>query len=151
MNGYYTETGFSYQSQINLGIVISRRGGGLLAPTINDVANLSLEVIGSRLADLIRRSRSGKLYSSEIDKPTLTITSLGENGVDSVFGVIHHPQVALIGAGRIRDRPWVENDMIGAIPIMTLSLSGDHRVSDGHRGGKFLNCIATALQKPENL
>jgi pyruvate dehydrogenase E2 component (dihydrolipoamide acetyltransferase) len=81
----------------------------------------------------------------------LTVTQLGEQGVETVFGVIYPPQVALVGFGRIVERPWVEAGEVRVVPCVNASLAADHRVSDGHAGGLFLSEIARLLQAPETL
>lgn len=94
---------------------------------------------------------AGSLRSSEMSDPTITVTNLGDLGVESVFGVVYPPQVALVGFGRVAERPWADSGMLGARPCVTATLSADHRVSDGHRGGRFLAEIDRLLQKPEDL
>ena len=150
-NGFYKDGGFQRQSDINLGMIISLRGGGLVAPGITAVDSASIPEIMSRLRDLIERGRRGKLRSSEITSPTVTISSLGEQGVDVVYGVIYPPQVALIGLSGIRERPWAESGMVGAAHVLTITMSADHRVSDGHIGSRFLNRVSELLQNPEAL
>jgi pyruvate dehydrogenase E2 component (dihydrolipoamide acetyltransferase) len=103
------------------------------------------------LRDLVKRVRAGVLRSSEIADATITVTSLGDEGVESVFGVIYPPQVALVGFGKIVERPWASGAMVGARPVMMASLSGDYRASDGHRGALFPNTIERLLQEPEKL
>ena len=150
-NGFYKDGAFLRQSEINLGMIISLRGGGLVAPGITAVDAATVPEIMSRLRDLIERGRRGKLRSSEITSPTVTISSLGEQGVDVVYGVIYPPQVALIGLGGIRERPWAESGMVGAALLLTITISADHRVSDGHLGSRLLNRISELLQNPEAL
>lgn len=150
-NGFYKDGAFLRQSEINLGMIISLRGGGLVAPGITAVDAATVPEIMSRLRDLIERGRRGKLRSSEITSPTVTISSLGEQGVDVVYGVIYPPQVALIGLGGIRERPWAESGMVGAAHLLTITISADHRVSDGHLGSRLLNRISELLQNPEAL
>ena len=101
--------------------------------------------------DLVQRARSGGLRSSELSDPTITVTSLGEQGVESVFGVIFPPQVAIVGFGKIVERPWVAGGQLVARPVVTATLSADHRVSDGHRGGLFLAAVDRLLQEPQRL
>jgi pyruvate dehydrogenase E2 component (dihydrolipoamide acetyltransferase) len=103
------------------------------------------------LRDLVSRTRDGRLKSSEMSDPTITVTNLGEQGVGSVLGVIYPPQVALVGFGKIIERPWAESGMVGVRPAVTMSLSADHRASDGHRGAMFLSAIDRLLQKAEEL
>lgn len=103
------------------------------------------------LQDLVKRARAGSLRSSELSDPTITVTSLGEQGVETVFGVIYPPQVALVGFGKVVERPWVAEGKIVPRPIVTATLSADHRVTDGHRGGIFLAAIERLLQEPGQL
>ena len=103
------------------------------------------------LRDLVRRARSGGLRSSELSDPTITVTSLGEQGVETVFGIIYPPQVAIVGFGKVVERPWVVEGRIVARPVLAATLSADHRVSDGHRGGLFLAAVDRLLQEPGRL
>ena len=103
------------------------------------------------LADLVRRARAGSLRSSEMSDPTITVTQLGDQGVESVFGVIYPPQVAIVGFGRIAERPWAQDGWLRALPVVTATLSADHRVSDGHRGALFLAELRERLQQPATL
>jgi pyruvate dehydrogenase E2 component (dihydrolipoamide acetyltransferase) len=101
--------------------------------------------------DLVQRARTGGLRSSELSDPTITITSLGEQGVESVFGIIYPPQVAIVGFGKIVERPWSVQGQVVSRPLITATLAGDHRVSDGHRGGLFLAAVERRLQEPGRL
>jgi pyruvate dehydrogenase E2 component (dihydrolipoamide acetyltransferase) len=103
------------------------------------------------LLDLVQRTRAGVLRSSEVADATITVTNLGDQGVETVFGVIYPPQVALVGFGRVVERPWAADGVVGSRPVMTASLSADHRASDGHRGARFLTAIDQLLQAPEKL
>jgi pyruvate dehydrogenase E2 component (dihydrolipoamide acetyltransferase) len=136
---------------VHVGVAISLRGGGLVAPALHDTAGQSLGDLMRRFRDLVLRARSGGLRSSELSDPTITITSLGEQGVESVFGVIFPPQVAIVGFGKIVERPWAVGGQIVARPLVTATLSADHRVSDGHRGGLFLAAVDRLLQEPSLL
>ncbi len=151
LNGHYTGTGFTPSEQINLGMAIHLRAGGLVAPAVLDAATLSLPELMLRLQDLVKRARSRGLRASEIGGATATVTALGGRGVDTVFGVIHPPQVAMIGVGRVRPRPLVVGDALAIRPAVDVSLAADHRVCDGHMGALFLNEIDSQLQQPEAL
>ncbi len=151
VNGYYTERGFEPSSTVNLGVAISLRGGGLVAPAILDASNKPLGDLMRELTGLVQRARAGRLRASEMASSTLTVTNLGELGVDFVYGVIYPPQVALVGFGRVVEKPWAERGMLGVRPVITATLAADHRVSDGHRGGIFLATINRLLQEPEHL
>ena len=151
LNGYYRDGAFVAGDGIHLGVAISLRQGGLIAPSIHDVDKLGLDELMRRLTDLVARARALTLRSSEMSDATLTVTNLGDQGVDVVHGVIYPPQVALVGFGRITDRPWIDEGRVVIAPIVTASLAADHRASDGHRGALFLNQLARVLHEPEQL
>jgi pyruvate dehydrogenase E2 component (dihydrolipoamide acetyltransferase) len=136
---------------IHVGVAISLRGGGLVAPALHDTDRQSLGDLMRSFRDLVRRARAGGLRSSELSDPTITVTSLGEQGVESVFGVIFLPQVAIVGFGKIVERPWSVAGQIVSRPVVTATLSADHRVSDGHRGSLFLAAVDRLLQEPGRL
>jgi pyruvate dehydrogenase E2 component (dihydrolipoamide acetyltransferase) len=151
LNGTFRDGAFVAAERINLGVAISLRHGGLIAPALLDAGTKPLTQLMQELTDLVQRTRAGSLKSSELSEATITVTNLGDQGTQSVFGVIYPPQVALIGFGRISERPWAEPGGIQALPVITASLSADHRVSDGHRGALFLRDLAEQLQHPEEL
>jgi len=103
------------------------------------------------LSDLIQRARSGALRSSELTDATVTVTNLGEQGVETVYGVIYPPQVALVGFGKVSARPWAVDDRIEVRRTVHATLSADHRASVGHRGASFLGALERLLQEPEKL
>jgi pyruvate dehydrogenase E2 component (dihydrolipoamide acetyltransferase) len=138
-------------TEIHVGVAISLRGGGLVAPALHHTDRRGLDELMKDFRDLVQRARAGSLRSSELSDPTITVTSLGEQGVEAVFGIIYPPQVALVGFGKITERPWSSGGQIVSRPAVTATLSGDHRVSDGHRGGLFLAAIDRLLQEPEKL
>jgi pyruvate dehydrogenase E2 component (dihydrolipoamide acetyltransferase) len=150
-NGFFTGEGFQPGAGIHLGTAIAIRGGGLVAPAIRDADQLSLDALMARLRDVVARARTGALRSSELSDPTITVTSLGERGVETVFGVIYPPQVALVGFGTPVERPWVVAGEVVARRVLTATLAADHRVSDGHRGALLLADIDRWLQSPETL
>jgi pyruvate dehydrogenase E2 component (dihydrolipoamide acetyltransferase) len=151
VNGFFVDGAFHPADAVHLGVAISLRQGGLVAPALHDVADRPLEVLMRDLADLVRRARAGSLRSSEMSDPTLTVTNLGDTGVEAVYGVIYPPQVALVGFGRVAERPWIEEGRITAMPALTATLAADHRVSDGHRGAQFLARLRDLLQQPQRL
>ena len=151
LNGYWIDGSFKPGSGIHVGSAISLRGGGLVAPALRDADQADLTTLMHTLQDVVARARAGSLRSSEFSDPTITVTNLGDQGVESTFGIIYPPQVALVGFGRISQRPWVGSATIEARPLLTATLSADHRASDGHRGGVFLTAIERLLQVPEKL
>jgi pyruvate dehydrogenase E2 component (dihydrolipoamide acetyltransferase) len=151
LNGYWTDGGFRQGAGIHIGCAISLRGGGLVAPALHDADRADLATLMRKLQDLVARARAGSLKSSELADPTITVTNLGEQGVESTFGIIYPPQVAIVGFGRISDRPWIGSGRVEVRPVLTATLSGDHRATDGHRGGLFLTRVDRLLQSPEKL
>ena len=144
--------GQAVQSQaIHVGVAISLRQGGLVAPALHNTDQLSRDELMGNLMDLVKRARAGSLRSSELSDPTITVTSLGEQGVETVFGVIYPPQVALVGFGKVVERPWVVEKQVVSRPVITATLSADHRVTDGHRGGLFLAAVDRLIQEPARL
>jgi pyruvate dehydrogenase E2 component (dihydrolipoamide acetyltransferase) len=151
LNGFWEDGAFRPGEAVHLGVAVSLRGGGLIAPAIHDAAGKSLGELMAALRDLVRRTRAGSLRSSEMSDPTVTVTNLGDQGVETVFGVIYPPQVALVGLGTVTEKPWAENGMLGVRPVLTATLSADHRATDGHRGALFLAALGRLLQEPEKL
>ena len=151
LNGFYERGAFRPGTGMHLGVAVSLRGGGLVAPALHDVDKLSLADLMAQLKDLLRRARSGQLRSSEIADPTITVTNLGDLGVETVFGVIYPPQVALVGLGRSTVKPWVTGGAVAPARVLQATLSADHRVSDGMRGARFLVELDRLLQQPEGL
>lgn len=149
VNGAYTETGFHRAEHVHLGVAISLRGGGLVAPAIHDADKLSLDDLMTALKDLATRTRAGRLRAGELADATITVSNLGEQGVETIHGVIYPPQVALVGFGAVMQRPWAVDGMLGIRPLVTASLAADHRVTDGVAGARYLRTISRLLQTPE--
>lgn len=151
MNGHWLDGRFQPGQGVHVGVAISLRQGGLVAPAIHDVDQKSVDQVMRDLLDLVKRTRAGVVRSSEIADATITVTNLGDQGVETVFGVIYPPQVALVGFGKVVRRPWAADGMLGVRPVLAASLSADHRASDGHRGARFLAAVDRLLQEPEQL
>ena len=134
LNGTYVDGAFRPGDGIHVGWAISLRGGGLVAPAIRDADKLPLAELMAAMRDLVQRARTGGLRSSELASPTVTVTSLGERGAESVTGIIYPPQVAIIGFGTVLTRPWVVDGRVEARPLASVTLAADHRVTDGHIG-----------------
>jgi pyruvate dehydrogenase E2 component (dihydrolipoamide acetyltransferase) len=151
LNGYCRDDAFIPGDGIHIGVAISLRAGGLVTPALIDVDRKDIDQLNRELLDLIRRTRAGTLRSTELSAGTITVTSLGEQGVGAVYGVIYPPQVALVGFGRVTERPWAVDGGLRIAPVVTATLAADHRVSDGHRGGLFLAEVRELLQNPAEL
>lgn len=151
LNGFWVDDQWKGSAEVHLGVAISLRRGGLMIPAILSAQEKSVQELMAALRDVITRARSGRLRSSEITEGTITVTNLGELGVEAVYGVIYPPQVALVGFGKIVERPWAEEGMLGVRPVLTATLAADHRATDGHRGAQFLQALDHLLQEPEKL
>lgn len=151
LNGYWVDDHLQPQEAINIGFAIALRQGGLITPAIHNVDLKDMDELMEAMRDLIMRTRTGRLRSSEMTDATITLTNLGDLGVETVYGVIYPPQVALVGFGKVTDQPWVENGMIGIRPVLTATIAGDHRATDGRTGAQFLDVLNRLLQEPEKL
>jgi pyruvate dehydrogenase E2 component (dihydrolipoamide acetyltransferase) len=150
-NGFYRDGHYYSEPRVHLGNVIHLRRGGLVVPAIHDAHLLGAAQMMAALRDQVIRAREGGLRSAELQEATVTVSSLGERGVDRIQGVIFPPQVALLGIGRVRLAPWVQQQNIVPMLQASFSLAADHRVSDGHEGARLLNRIDNLLQQPEQL
>ena len=151
LNGFWVDGAFRPADGVHLGVAISLRGGGLIAPALHHADHKSLDELMAGVRDLVGRARTGRLRGSEMSDPTITVTNLGDRGVDLVHGVIYPPQVALVGFGAVRERPWAADGMLGVRPVVIATLAADHRASDGHAGSRLLTLIDHRLQEPEQL
>jgi pyruvate dehydrogenase E2 component (dihydrolipoamide acetyltransferase) len=150
-SGYFQHEAFVPGPSVNVGVAIALRGGGLVAPAIADADGKSLAVLMRELQELVARVRGGHLRSTELSSATITVTSLGEEGVDAIWPVINPPQVAIVAFGSLMPRPWVIDGQVLARPVMTVSLAADHRVSDGRQGAQFLAAVRDQLARPSEL
>lgn len=151
LNGSYVDGEFVPAAQINIGIAIALRGGGLITPALLEADTYEMPALMEKLNDLVTRARTGRLRSSELSMATVTFTNLGERTADTILPIIYLPQVAIIGCGQIRERPWVVDGRVVARKLMNATVAGDHRVSDGRRGAQFLNALSELLARPEEL
>ncbi|MET8572905.1 2-oxo acid dehydrogenase subunit E2 [Streptomyces sp. NPDC004783] len=151
LNGFWVDDHFTPGEGVHLGVAVSLRGGGLVAPALRQADSLALPTLMSALKDLVTRARTGRLRGSEVSEATITVTNLGDQGVEAVFGVIYPPQVALVGFGRVTDRPCAVDGLLGVRPMVTVTLSADHRATDGAVGARYLTTVARLLHNPEQL
>lgn len=139
------------KNDINIALAVALRDGGVVMPTIHEVDKKSIEQIMGDLSDIVPRAKNFKLRSSDLNESTISITSIGDNGADRIAGVIFPPHVAIIGFGAIREIPWAADGMLDVRHAVTVTLSADHRVTDGYTGDRFLTELKNQLQKPEEL
>jgi pyruvate dehydrogenase E2 component (dihydrolipoamide acetyltransferase) len=151
LNGFWIDDRPQFQEGIHIGTAISLRQGGLVIPAIHDADAKTVDEIMDAMRDVIPRARAGRLKSSEISDTTITVTNLGDLGVETVYGVVYPPQIALVGFGKIVEQPWARDGMIGIRPVLSATLAADHRATDGHEGAQFLSELDAALQHPEAL
>jgi len=151
LNGFWRDDRFVPAEGIHLGVAVALRGGGLVAPAVHDAADLDLAELMARMRDLVTRTRAGRLRRAELSDPTITVSNLGDQGVESILGVIYPPQVALVGFGRISERPWAVEGLLGVRPLVVASLAADHRAADGATGAHYLRAVSRLLNTPEEL
>lgn len=150
MNGHYLEDrGFVPSDVVNPGVAVALRGGGLVAPALMDAGAKTLDETMAGMRDIVARTRAGRLRASEMTQGTITVSSLGETGAEAMTGVIFPPQVALIGLGAPHLRPRVVDGAIVPRHVVTLTVSADHRVSDGRQVARFIAAFENAIQTPE--
>lgn len=151
LNGWWVDDRFEPADSVNVAMAISLRRGGLVTPHIEGADERSLDEIMGALTERVAAARTGKLRSSWMTGASITITNLGDTGADLVHGVISPPQVALVGFGRSRARPWVIDDELVVRPVTTATLAADHRATDGAIGSRFLATLAALIDHPEDL
>jgi len=130
---------------VNIGVAVATEQG-LVVPVIHNADSKSLEEIASKLRELAEKARTGKLAKEDVTSGTFTVTNLGMYGVDFFTPIINPPEAAILGVGRIVDKPLAEGKEVVIRPVMTLSLSYDHRIVDGAPAAQFLQEIKKILE-----
>lgn len=149
MNGYFKKGSFEASNKVNLGIAFSIKGGGVMVPAILDADQMNLTELNKAIQDLATRTKEGGLKNRELSEGTFTITNVGDLGSDEVYGIIFPPQVAIVGIGHVRKEAVVDlKNQIRAGFVVDVTLSADHRVSDGLLGARFLSEIDKKLNNP---
>jgi pyruvate dehydrogenase E2 component (dihydrolipoamide acetyltransferase) len=149
-NAIETSQGVELQDDVHVGCAIALPGA-LVAPAVFNVQKLTLPEIAEARAELITKAKANKLSIAELTGATITITNLGLTRVEHFTPILTYPQQAILGLGRIVNKPWVEGDAIVVRPVMGLSLTVDHRVIDGGPAGDFLTRLAAILEQAEGL
>jgi len=145
VNGGWRDDGFVPADDVDIGVVVALRRGGLLVPVIRGAHRLDLDAVMSTLRDLVTRARAGRLRASEVGGASITITQLGEGEVDRVVPIIHAPQVAIVGIGAVHDEAWAEDGTLAVRPVVHATLSADHRAVDGRVGSLYLAALRRHL------
>jgi pyruvate dehydrogenase E2 component (dihydrolipoamide acetyltransferase) len=151
LNGYFENNDFSAKDSVNMGVAIAMKSGGVIVPAILDSQKLKLDELNFAFVNLVKRTQSNELKNRELTEGTVTVTNMGDFGADEVFGVIFPPQVAIIGIGKIHQAPEVVGQDILRSWVCDVTLSADHRVSDGLIGAKFLLRVSELLNEPQHL
>ncbi len=121
---------------------------GLVVPVVRDAHQLSARDLSAALASRTAAARSGRLRPAELTGGTITINNYGVFGVDGSAAIINHPEVAIVGLGRIIDRPWAVDGQLAVRKVTELTLAFDHRVCDGGTAGGFLRQLADYIENP---
>ncbi len=132
---------------IDVGVAVDA-DAGLFVPVVRDALGLSVRQVAACTRDLAERARRGTLRSAEMEGGVFTITSLGAFGVEAFTPIIHFPQCAILGVGRIQRRPAVVADQIVIRDLLTLSLTFDHRIVDGAPAARFLQTLTQYVENP---
>ena len=144
-NGWWRDDQFMAAGAVDLGVVVSLRSGGVIVPTIQRADELGPVEMMGRLTELVQRARQGRLRASDMAAASITVTNLGDLGADTVLGVIHPPQVAIIGFGSVHDEVWALDGSAVVHPTVHASLAGDHRSMEGLIGSRFLAHVQIQL------
>jgi pyruvate dehydrogenase E2 component (dihydrolipoamide acetyltransferase) len=144
MNASWTGKGIRENAEINIGLAVAV-DDGVVAPVIRSADKASLAEIAAQRRELTERARSSKLRPSDLAGGTFTITNLGMFGVDAFTAIIIPPQAAILAVGAIVERVVAVDGRPAVRPMMTLTLSSDHRVADGARSAEFMRALARAI------
>ncbi len=147
LNASWQQGAVTFNDEVNVGLAVAV-DDGLVVPVIHQADDLTLNGIARRRADLVARAQAGKLRPRDLQDGTFTVSNLGMYGVDAFNAIINAPQAAILAVGRMADRVVPVNGQPAVRPMMTLSLSCDHRVVDGARGAEFLSAVATLIEDP---
>jgi pyruvate dehydrogenase E2 component (dihydrolipoamide acetyltransferase) len=148
VNGSWCKDGIHLNSEVNIGVAMAMNDG-VVAAVIHNADKLDLGEIAGQRRNLTERARAGRLRPSDIANATFTLSNLGMYGVDAFSAIISPPQAAILAVGSIRDRVVPVGGVPGICPMMTLTLSADHRVLDGAQASAFLNDLTEAICQPE--
>ena len=148
LNASWTAEGIRLHNHVNMGIAIAVNDG-VVAAVVHNAHSGSLAEIATQRRDVAERARAGKLRPADIADATFTISNLGMYQVGQFTAIITPPQAAILAVGGIADRVVVVQGQPAVRPMMTLTVSCDHRVTDGARAARFLSDLAEAIREPE--
>jgi pyruvate dehydrogenase E2 component (dihydrolipoamide acetyltransferase) len=147
LNARWTDQGIALLQQVNVGVAVAVPDG-LVVPVIRDADRKRLEEISAEAARLVARAREDRLSMEDITGGTFTITNLGMYGVESFTPIVNPPEAAILGVGTMEEQPVARNGQVALRPMMTLSLSFDHRIVDGAPAAQFMQRVKQLLEEP---
>ncbi|HZD02743.1 MAG TPA: dihydrolipoamide acetyltransferase family protein [Actinomycetes bacterium] len=146
----WTDRGLALPADLNIGVAVAL-DEGLLVPVVRRADSEDLDALGTKIADLAERARTGQLTPAETQGGVFSVTNLGPWGVDAFTPLLNPPQTAVLGVGRARPRPAVRDQAIVPRTLMTLSLTFDHQVVDGAPAAAFLATVTGLLEAPDRI
>ena len=150
LNALWTSEGIELHQQVDLAMAVALEEG-LITPVIRDAANKTLSAISAASKDLARRAREGALKPEEYQGGTVTVSNMGMFGVESFAAIINPPQAAIVAVSSIMQRAMFKDDEVVPVSIMKLTLSADHRISNGAEGARYLAEVKSLLEHPMTL
>jgi pyruvate dehydrogenase E2 component (dihydrolipoamide acetyltransferase) len=150
LNALWTEGGIELHEQVNLAMAVALEAG-LITPVIKDAANKTLSAISASSKDLATRAREGGLNPDEYQGGTFTVSNMGMFGVESFSAIVNPPQAAIVAVSTIIQRAVFKDDEVVPVSLMKLTLSADHRISNGAEGGRYLAEVKRLLEHPLTL
>ncbi len=150
VNVSWNEGAIIQQPDVNIGIAVAMEDG-LIVPVVHHADAMSITQIAARRQDIVTRAQAGKLKLDDLQGGTFTLSNLGMYGVDAFNAIVNPPQAAILAIGRIAERVVAINHQPAVQPMMTLTLSFDHRAVDGARGASFLGTLAELIEEPLGL
>jgi pyruvate dehydrogenase E2 component (dihydrolipoamide acetyltransferase) len=150
LNALWTSEGIELHQQVDLAMAVALEEG-LITPVIRDAANETLSAISAASKDLAKRAREGALKPEEYQGGTVTISNMGMFGVESFAAIINPPQAAIVAVSSIMQRAMFKDDEVAPVSIMKLTLSADHRISNGAEGAQYLAEVKRLLERPMTL
>ncbi len=150
VNASWRDGAIAAGAGINVAIAVATEQG-LVAPVVHAADRLGLGAVSARRREIADAARAGRLRPEDVQGGTFTISNLGMYGVDGFQAIVNAPQAAILAVGRIAERPWALSGELVVRPVLTLSVSFDHRVVDGARGAEFLDTLASLVEEPAGL
>jgi pyruvate dehydrogenase E2 component (dihydrolipoamide acetyltransferase) len=147
VNASFAEDAIVRYPSANVGIAVAAPQG-LVVPVVHGAERLSLPEIAALRADLVDRARTGKLRAEDLEGGTFTVSNLGMYGVERFVAILNPPQAAILAVGQTEDRPVARDGEVVIRPMLTATLTADHRAVDGAPAADFLRTLKTLLEEP---